>query len=80
MMTQTLESVIVVGMTDLLTTQQAAKRLKLNSASTLRHAIRRGELKAEKVGRDWMIDPADLDAWAKEHTPKPRAKHQNKKD
>ncbi len=31
--------------------------------STLRHAAFRGTLKAEKFGRDWMVDQRDLDAY-----------------
>lgn len=57
------------------TTDEAAAKLGLNSTSTLRHAIRRQELRARKRGRDWFIDEQDLLAWAEAHQPKPRAKH-----
>jgi len=54
------------------TTKEAAKHLGLKSDSTLRHAIRDGKLAATKHGRDWFIGEEALEAWAKEHQPKPR--------
>lgn len=48
-------------MTTPLTTAQAARRLGVSR----RHVallIRQGKLAAAKVGRDWLIRPADLEA------------------
>jgi excisionase family DNA binding protein len=42
-------------------TTEAAKRLGVN-ASRVRALIDGGRLKAMKVGREWLIDPKDLDA------------------
>jgi excisionase family DNA binding protein len=51
----------------LTTTEVAAK------AGTTRHTvereIRRGNLKAEKAGRQWVIDPAEADRWAAQFRP-----------
>lgn len=62
------------------TTEEAANLLKLNSPSTLRHAIRRQELRARKRGRDWSIDEQDLLAWFETYQPKARAKHKKGSD
>ncbi len=45
--------------TDLLTTQEAARRLGLTDARVRQLCIR-GELRAVKVGRDWAITPEDF--------------------
>lgn len=45
----------------MLTTPQAADELGLTEGY-VRRLIRAGLLRAEKVGRDWLIDPADLKA------------------
>ena len=42
-------------------TVAAAKRLDITTGR-IRQLILAGRLKAEKVGRDWLILPADLDA------------------
>ena len=42
-------------------------------AGTTRHTvereIRRGNLRAAKVGRTWVIDPAEAQRWAEHFTP-----------
>jgi excisionase family DNA binding protein len=43
----------------LLTTAEAGRLLGLSPVS-VRSAIRRGTLRAEKVGRDWLVDETDL--------------------
>lgn len=48
------------------TSQQAAKKAKLKTASTIRYAILNGRLQATKVGRDWLIAAAELERWIKE--------------
>jgi excisionase family DNA binding protein len=45
----------------LLTTADAGKLLGVSSRRVLA-LIRSGSLKAEKAGRDWLIDPRDLKA------------------
>ena len=45
-----------------LTTAEAARVAGVD-ASAIRHAIRRGHLRATKHGRDWEITRKDLDAW-----------------
>lgn len=50
-------------MTDkLLTLAQAAEQVN-RDASTLRHAIHDGKLKAQKFGNSWVVTEADLKAW-----------------
>lgn len=46
--------------TDFITTAEAARRLGV-AAVTVRWLISNGVLPARRVGRDWLIDPADLD-------------------
>ena len=48
-------------MTKLHTTKEAAKRLKV-TPGRIRAMIRDGILKAQKVGRDWVISSKSLDA------------------
>jgi len=40
-----------------------AARLRKIPARTLRGAIERGRLKAERIGRDWLVTLADVDAY-----------------
>jgi excisionase family DNA binding protein len=47
-------------MTDYLTTAEAAQRLGV-SVPRIKQLIDRGTLHAMKIGRDWLIRPADLD-------------------
>ena len=44
----------------LLTTAQAADRLNI-SESLVRRYCRDGRLKAQRIGRDWLIEESDLD-------------------
>lgn len=53
---------------NLLTTAEAAASLGL-ARSYIIAAIRRGQLRAEKIGRDWLITPKDLAAWNSRRKP-----------
>lgn len=44
---------------------EAAQRLGL-SASTLRHQIRNGRLRAVKVGRDWTVTEREIERYRSE--------------
>jgi excisionase family DNA binding protein len=46
----------------LLTLGQAANALSVRPA-TLRAQIRRGKLKADKLGRDWLVDVAEIERY-----------------
>lgn len=46
----------------LLTTKEAAARLGIHWRSVVK-AIQRGKLKAEKRGRDYFIEQAELDSY-----------------
>jgi len=46
-----------------LTLQQAAERLRMKDASGLRHAVRRGRLRTERVGHMHVTTPEWLDAY-----------------
>lgn len=46
----------------LLTVKQVAKRLHQKPATVQKHC-REGRLKAHKIGRQYLIDPADLRAY-----------------
>lgn len=48
-------------MATMLTTAEAARALKIGKRR-LRELIQAGRLRARKHGRDWMIDPKDLEA------------------
>lgn len=50
--------------TTLLTVNEAADRLRVHPAS-IRHAILNRRLVAHKQGRDWVIDEADLQRYAR---------------
>jgi len=52
-------------------TTEAAKRLGVNP-SRVRALIDSGRLKAIKVGREWLIDPKDLDAVKNRKPGRPR--------
>lgn len=45
-----------------LTTAEAADRLKLQQITVRKH-IQRGNIKAERYGRDWLISEASLKAF-----------------
>lgn len=49
-----------------MTVNEAAARLDVAPVS-VRNAIARGKLAATKRGRDWWIEEADVDRYAKEH-------------
>ncbi len=65
------------AMATLLTTVQAARRLHL-SRYWLWQLVRSGKLKARRVGRDWLIDPADLEAMPRPEGAKRGRKPQRK--
>jgi excisionase family DNA binding protein len=46
-----------------MTLTEAAELLGVD-ASTLRHQIANGKLKARKVGRDWHVTPAEVKRYA----------------
>ncbi len=48
-----------------MTVGEAAKKLGLSSDGSLRIQIRAGILRATKRGRDWFIDPEDLEMYRK---------------
>lgn len=50
---------------DLITTTEAAEILGCDS-STLRHRIRKGKLKAERVGRDHLVSRRTIEAEKRE--------------
>lgn len=52
-------------------TTEAAKRLGVNP-SRVRALIDSGRLKAIKVGREWLIDPKDLEAVKNRKPGRPR--------
>ncbi|OAI54028.1 hypothetical protein AYO44_03865 [Planctomycetaceae bacterium SCGC AG-212-F19] len=54
-----------------LSTQQAAEALGVND-SRIRQLVRAGLLKAEKVGRDWLIPPAEVQRLKANPLPKGR--------
>lgn len=49
-----------------MTVNEAAKRLDVAPVS-VRNAIARGVLPATKRGRDWWLEEADVERYAKEH-------------
>ena len=59
-------------------TTEAAKRLGVN-ASRVRALIDSGRLKAIKVGREWLIDPKDLDAVKDRKVGRPRKSRKSTK-
>jgi len=50
----------------MMTTNQAAIVLDI-LPSTLRKQIRAGRIKAVKMGRDWFIEPEEVDRYRREH-------------
>ena len=52
-------------MSDLKTVDEAATVLKLSSV-TVRAHIQRGNLQAKKLGRDWLLDEAELTRFQQE--------------
>ncbi|MBN1935867.1 MAG: helix-turn-helix domain-containing protein [Anaerolineae bacterium] len=53
--------------TDTMTVAEVAEYLHLHPL-TVRNLIRKGELPAYKVGREWRIDRAALNRWIVEQT------------
>jgi excisionase family DNA binding protein len=51
-------------MTHPITTVQAADRLGVD-ASRVRQLLAAGKLTGQRVGRDWLIDPQSVDAYAR---------------
>jgi len=56
----------------IISTAEAAKRLGV-TANRVRALIDAKRLKAIKVGREWLIDPKDLDAVKKRKTGRPKS-------
>ena len=55
------------------TTQQAASQLGISRQGVIK-AIRRGALRAKKVGRDWQISARAIEQYRIEHLGKPGRK------
>ena len=55
----------------IISTAEAAKRLGV-TANRVRAMIEAKRLKAMKVGREWLIDPKDLDAVKERKVGRPR--------
>jgi excisionase family DNA binding protein len=49
-----------------MTLKEAAERLGL-TPDTLRQQIAAGKLRARKVGRDWTVQPKEVEKYRKEH-------------
>jgi excisionase family DNA binding protein len=62
----------------ILTTQQAADRIRVEP-DTIRKAIQRGKLQARKIGRDWLVEDTEVDAYKarKQKGGRPRKDSQN---
>lgn len=65
-------------MAEFMDCEQAAAAAKC-SIYKIRDAIKRGELKAYRPGKVYVIDPADLDSWVRSSAVKMRKKP-NKKE
>jgi excisionase family DNA binding protein len=48
------------------TLTEAAQSLRLSPA-TLRQQIAAGKLRATKWGRDWMVEPEEIERYRREH-------------
>ena len=53
---------------DILTAEEAAKKLK-RSVGQLLTAARRGEVPAKKIGRDWVFKESELAKWLSDWKP-----------
>jgi len=53
-----------------LTLSEAAEELGL-SATTLRHQVQAGRLRARLVGKTYVVTPGELDRYRREHLGKP---------
>jgi excisionase family DNA binding protein len=58
----------------MLTTKQAAAILGFKSHRPVVALIRRGVLRAEKIGRDWIIEAAEVERYRVERRPAHRPK------
>lgn len=58
-------------MADFMDCKQAAAAAKC-SIYKIREAIKHGEIKAYKPGKNYAIDPADLEKWVRSHAVKAR--------
>lgn len=58
----------------MLTTNQAAERLGFTSHRPVVALIRRGVLHAVKLGRDWLIEEAEVERYRVERRPAHRPK------
>ncbi len=61
----------------LLTPAQIAEALQLNE-STITRWLRKGRLRGFKVGKDWRVSTADLDAFLEEKANVPRKRSQDR--
>ncbi len=61
----------------LLTPAQIAEALQLNE-STITRWLRKGRLRGFKVGKDWRVSTADLDAFLEEKATVPRKRSQDR--
>lgn len=64
-------------MAEFMDCEQAATAAKC-SIYKIREAIKKGELKAYRPGKVYVIDPADLDAWVRSSAVKMRKKSEKK--
>jgi len=60
----------------IISTAEAAKRLSVTQ-SRVQKMIAARRLKAIKVGREWLIDPKDLDALKDRKVGRPRKTHKS---
>lgn len=56
---------------EMLPTKQAAARLGL-AARTVKDHCADGRIKAEKIGRDWLIEEAEVERYKRERKPRGR--------
>jgi excisionase family DNA binding protein len=54
-------------MEGVMTVAEAARKLGLKSDGSLRLQIRRGILKAEKIGRDWLVTEDEIERYRRDH-------------
>lgn len=59
----------------MLTTRDAAERLGITARAVVL-LIQRGQLKAQKFGRDYAIEPAEVERYLRERRPAHRPKKQ----
>lgn len=60
-------------MSNILTTEQAAKILEIEPVSVIR-AINRGRIKAVKLGVQWIIERDEVERYKRERRVKPKPK------